>query len=367
MNSIQIGKTIASNRKEKGLTQEDLAKHLGVSKPAVSKWESGQSYPDIILLPELASFFNITVDQLIGYEPQMSEEDIRKLYRRLSEAYAKEPFDKVYSECEEYIKKYFSCWKLLIQIGLLYINHASLAGSQEKSVQILERSLELFERVTKSTEDIALAKQALKLQAISHLTLQRPAEAIDILENINELQMPTEGILVKAYQMNGDKEKAIQYLQGYTYVNLIAILGTAPDFFKMYEDQPQRMEQYYNLFMDLSKLFEVDQLHPAILLQINLAAAMTYASRGNKAAAMDALEQYVNAIKKTGHEFSLHGNRIFDALESYLSTIKVGDALPRSSEVIWQDLKNALLNNPVFADLEEEERFLKLKKKMEEL
>ncbi len=114
MNSIQVGKIIATSRKEKGLTQEDLAKHLGVSKPAVSKWESGQSYPDIILLPELASFFNITIDQLIGYEAQMSEEDVRKLYRRLSEAFAKEPFDNVYSECEEYIKKYFSCWNLLI-------------------------------------------------------------------------------------------------------------------------------------------------------------------------------------------------------------------------------------------------------------
>ncbi len=252
-------------------------------------------------------------------------------------------------------------------MGLLYINHANLAGIQEKSVQMLERALELFERVTKSSEDIVLAKQALKLQAVCHLSLQRPVEAIDILENINELQMPTEGILVKAYQMKGDKDMAIQYLQGYTCANLISILGAAPDFFNMYEDQPQRMEQYYNLFMELCKLFEVDQLHPAIILQVNLTAAMTYASHGNKAAAMDALEQYVNVIKKTGHEFSLHGNKIFDALESYLSTIKVGDALPRSSAVIWQDLKNALLNNPVFAGLEEEERFQKLKRKMEEL
>lgn len=41
MNTIQIGKIISAHRREKGITQEELAKHLGVSKPAVSKWESG--------------------------------------------------------------------------------------------------------------------------------------------------------------------------------------------------------------------------------------------------------------------------------------------------------------------------------------
>ncbi len=53
MGTIQIGTIISTNRKEKGITQEELANHLGVSKPAVSKWESGQSYPDILLLPVL--------------------------------------------------------------------------------------------------------------------------------------------------------------------------------------------------------------------------------------------------------------------------------------------------------------------------
>ena len=66
MGRIHIGTFIASKRKEKGLTQEELASYLGVSKPAVSKWESGQSYPDILMLPVLASFFNTSVDELLG-------------------------------------------------------------------------------------------------------------------------------------------------------------------------------------------------------------------------------------------------------------------------------------------------------------
>lgn len=365
MNSIQIGKIISTHRKEKGLTQEELANHLGVSKPAVSKWESGQSYPDIVLLPELAAYFNITVDQLIGYEPQMTKEDVRKLYRRLSEEFTKGPFDKVYAECEDYIKKYFSCWNLQFNMGLLLVNHASQAGSQERGIQLLERALEIFDRVAKTSDDVTLAKQSLKLQAVCHLSLQRPIEAIDILENINELQMPTESILVKAYQMKGDMSKAKEYLQGYTYVNLINMLGAAPDYFRMYAEQPERLDQYYHLFYELCKLFDVEQLHPAILLQMNLAAAMVYASQGNKVAAINSLEHYTKVLIQTGNHFYLHGNQLFDELEGYLSTIEVEDSLPRSSTAIWQDLLKAVLDNPAFASLEEEERFKQLKWKLE--
>lgn len=53
-------------RKEKGITHEKLAEYIGVSKASVSKWESGQSYPGILLLLELATFFNISVDELLG-------------------------------------------------------------------------------------------------------------------------------------------------------------------------------------------------------------------------------------------------------------------------------------------------------------
>ncbi len=56
---INISKIIANHRREKGLTQDQLAAYMGVSKASVSKWETGQSYPDITFLPQLATYFNI--------------------------------------------------------------------------------------------------------------------------------------------------------------------------------------------------------------------------------------------------------------------------------------------------------------------
>ena len=65
-----MNEIIVRYRKNLGLTQEALAQRLGVTNQAVSKWESGQSCPDIALLPALADIFGITLDQLFGREPK---------------------------------------------------------------------------------------------------------------------------------------------------------------------------------------------------------------------------------------------------------------------------------------------------------
>lgn len=67
MTEIKIGERIKAKRKERELTQEELANILYVSKAAVSKWENGESYPDITLLPRIAQLFHITIDELFGY------------------------------------------------------------------------------------------------------------------------------------------------------------------------------------------------------------------------------------------------------------------------------------------------------------
>ena len=72
-------------RKEKGVSQEKLAQYLGVSFQAVSKWETGATYPDITLLPEIARFFGVTADDLLQVE-KVDEERIYKEYEHKAEA-----------------------------------------------------------------------------------------------------------------------------------------------------------------------------------------------------------------------------------------------------------------------------------------
>ena len=74
MSSIKINESIAVLRKQKGLTQEELANRLGVTNQAVSKWESGQCCPDIQLIPKLADIFGTSIDALFGRRNEQSEE-----------------------------------------------------------------------------------------------------------------------------------------------------------------------------------------------------------------------------------------------------------------------------------------------------
>ena len=68
MDSITTGKRIAELRKGKELTQKQLADILGVSNKTVSKWETGDGYPDITMIPKLAEAFEVSTDYLLSQE-----------------------------------------------------------------------------------------------------------------------------------------------------------------------------------------------------------------------------------------------------------------------------------------------------------
>ena len=69
----QISENIKKFRIVRGYTQSDLAALLSVSPQAVSRWENGQAFPDITLLPRLAKHLNVTIDEIMGSEEQRSE------------------------------------------------------------------------------------------------------------------------------------------------------------------------------------------------------------------------------------------------------------------------------------------------------
>ena len=65
---LTLGEKIKELRKRDGRKQEDLAVALGVSNQAVSRWEKDGSYPDMEMIPAIANYFGVTIDELFGYE-----------------------------------------------------------------------------------------------------------------------------------------------------------------------------------------------------------------------------------------------------------------------------------------------------------
>ena len=76
---VVIGKNISEYRKAAGLSQLEFAEKLNYSDKAISKWERGDSLPDIIILKQIADMFNITVNDLIGYKNTKKKNAISKI------------------------------------------------------------------------------------------------------------------------------------------------------------------------------------------------------------------------------------------------------------------------------------------------
>lgn len=98
---IKVGENIKRMRKNKNITQEQLSEVFNVSCAAVSKWETGETYPDITLLFPLAHYFNISIDELMGYDETKIDDEIESI---LSE-YSSLQYQMKYHEASEIIKE----------------------------------------------------------------------------------------------------------------------------------------------------------------------------------------------------------------------------------------------------------------------
>ena len=82
---IRLGENIKKYRQQKDMTQTQLASVFNVSEQAVSRWENGNTYPDISLLPAIADYFGISIDELMGMENYKDERETDKLIALVSD------------------------------------------------------------------------------------------------------------------------------------------------------------------------------------------------------------------------------------------------------------------------------------------
>lgn len=366
MKEINLGRVLIENRHKLGITQDELAAYMGVSKAAVSKWETGMTYPDITLLPQLATYFNISIDELMGYEPQMTKEQIRSLYRKLASDISTQPIEQVRKQCQELAKKYFSCFPLLYQIGNLYINHSTLVADKAIAKELLEDASKLFERVKVETDNVDLAKQALNMEALCLLSLGRPKEVLDLLGEPDFSMTSTEPLLASAYHVLGNKKEARSILQVGIYqhvvvlINLLSIyLGLCLDNEKIFEDTCKRA-------FAITDAFVLNKLHPVIILPLYFTIAQGYMKLGNADKTLEILEQYTQLATSSIYPLRFHGDEYFDLLDNWLdNTLTLGSDMPRNDMMVQKSVLDSIVNCKAFEPLREDVQFQRMIKRLE--
>lgn len=364
MKEINIAKTLVVKRREKGITQDELAAYIGVSKASVSKWETGQSYPDIVFLPQLAAYFNISLDELLGYSPQMTKQDIKKLYDRLASSFATQPFDDVLVECKRIIKKYYSCFPLLLQMVVLLANHHMLAEEKKKQEAILREAVELCIRIKNESSDVWLSKDAVSIEAVCYLMLQQPQEVLNLFGESIRPTLESDGCVAQAYQIMGNVSKAKEVTQISMYQHLLALIGAAPSYLVLNADNSEKSEEILHRALSVAAIYDLERLQPNIMLQTYLAAAHVYCLQGNFEKALDMLQKYADICTTGFFPCTLHGDSFFDAIDGWFADFDLGANAPRDEKVIRESMLQGVESNPTFAALEEQPRYKNILEKL---
>lgn len=364
MKDINIAREIVENRKRKGITQEELASFMGVSKASVSKWETAQSYPDITFLPQLATYFNISIDDLMGYEPQMTKEDIRNLYLKISKEFYEKPFEDTIAYCQEIIKKYFSCYPLLFQMGVLLFNNRNLAHDEKRMKEVAMEAKMLFEKIKNESDAVELVKQSTYMEAFSLITLGFPEEVIELLGESHSLMLSSETLLATSYQIVGETEHAKETLQIGIYQYLWNLLQLLQSYLSLSTENEKEFDEISKRFLEIVDIFHVEKLKPDALLTFYLLVAQGNIANGNTKKAFESLENYTRLSTGGIYPLKLKGDDFFTLIDDWFEDFAIGTNPPRDEKLIKQSMCDAVTNNPTFSILEDNIQFKNIVKRL---
>lgn len=123
----------------KGLTQEEVAAFLGITAQSVSKWERGESYPDITFLPALANIFETSVDLLIGMDAIRAEETRYNIHKTAVEYQKNGEYDKAEKTYREALLIYPNMPGMILGLA----GTLALKGDTAEAIELIERGLPL--------------------------------------------------------------------------------------------------------------------------------------------------------------------------------------------------------------------------------
>lgn len=179
---MKINNIIKEKRISKNLTQEQIATQLGVSTPAVNKWEKGISFPDITLLPPLARLLDTDLNTLLSFKDDLTDQEIALFLNELSELSNKHNFKDIYNKAIDKIHEFPNSYMLIYSVatlldGILVLNNKTNPDEYKKKIE------SLYEQVLCS-EDINLKSQAQAMLISKYINRNEYDKAELLLQDI---------------------------------------------------------------------------------------------------------------------------------------------------------------------------------------
>lgn len=215
---MKIGGSIAALRKARGLTQEQLAQQLGVSAPAVSKWETDSSYPDITLLCPLARALGTDVDTLLQFRPDLSNKEAAEQLNRVMDLAMQQDLPGAEARLAELVHQYPGCAALQYMAVSVYDALQMFFPDVEDTVRRRWRTAKrtLLEQLHTSGNPAYWQSATLQLAGLDIAEGELEAGAA-LLEELPEQTADPTGIRALYYLKKEQPEEALKLTQKQLY------------------------------------------------------------------------------------------------------------------------------------------------------
>ena len=136
---LHLSENLKKYRILKNLTQEDVAEYLGITPQSVSKWERGESYPDITLLPALANIFETSIDLLLGMDTIRADATLHNIHKAAVEHQRAGNYDAAEKTYRDALLIYPNNPGMVLGLA----STLALKGDANEAIELIERGLPL--------------------------------------------------------------------------------------------------------------------------------------------------------------------------------------------------------------------------------
>ncbi len=176
---MSIGSNIKKLRRERDITQEQLAELLHLTPSAISQWETDRVLPDIAYLPKLANIFRVSADVILGIDVEAKDTRIEEIYKEVRELWCTGQRDEAERLCREGLAEFPDAYILMEELAF------NLSYSNDRAVQ--EESIALFERIRAGSNDEVAKNFAVGNLCSLYMAVGKPDAAKQLAESVPTL------------------------------------------------------------------------------------------------------------------------------------------------------------------------------------
>ncbi len=354
--TIKIGEKIKQLRKKADVNQERFAEYLGVTAQAVSKWEVEGCYPDIELLPSIANYFNITIDELMCFDVTKNQEKIDMIIKQAGSERSKKWYNGTIIEMLRNANQEFpNNYDLLYSLAktLCYTKEPYVFLSEDEKHKNLSESISICKRILSDCMDDSLRFRSLQVLAHAYKDIGEKEKAVETANKLPLARDSRDMVLTEILDEEARLNQIVKNIWLLSDMFEYAIENLANN---KYKDDPEKRIKLFKKLVSIEETLHENNDY--IYENLRLRAVYYWLSEDYMK-----LKDYDNALDCI-EKFAEHSIK-WDALQdasTYTSIVFQDETCPKNKD--FDDMKDTalgaqklLISREIFTPVRENARF----------